>query len=70
MYDHITHIGCTNIVFAVRFYCSVLATLNSSNDDVVKVILLPHSHNDPGWLLTFDGYYMQRTATVIQGSML
>lgn len=29
--------------------------------DVVKVILMPHSHNDPGWLYTYDSYYSLKT---------
>ncbi|CAF0778226.1 unnamed protein product [Adineta steineri] len=36
-----------------------------SSNDKLKVILMPHSHCDPGWLHTFEGYFNQATKQII-----
>lgn len=38
----------------------------NKSEEVVTVILMPHSHNDPGWLLTFDDYHNSRNLVMFE----
>jgi len=41
------------------------APVAAQADDLLTVHIIPHSHCDPGWLNTFEGYYVSEVKTVL-----
>ncbi|KAK3092289.1 hypothetical protein FSP39_000825 [Pinctada imbricata] len=42
-----------------------MVTVSSWQPKVLKVIIVPHSHQDPGWLFTYDDYYRMSARKVL-----
>jgi alpha-mannosidase II len=36
-----------------------------TKDKKLKIIVVAHSHNDPGWLMTFEQYFQERTKYIL-----
>ena len=46
-----------------------LGLKNVSNSKPLKIIVVPHSHNDPGWLWTLNMYYESRTKNILTSTV-
>lgn len=61
-----------HILFTFLFALSLCASGALAREETVKAFLIPHSHCDPGWLETYEGYhshFVERILTEVMNSL-
>jgi hypothetical protein len=72
MFGRFSSCHATAIVILALFFVAARAVpitsfspLPPSSDETITIHLIPHSHCDPGWLLTADQYFSSQVQSII-----
>lgn len=61
---------CLMIFIITSFVCSTFLSEKNNEEDTINVHVIPHTHDDAGWVLTIQEYYDQRVKNILDNMMV
>ena len=57
------------VIFSIAF-SSFLSQKTSQDEEVINVHVIPHTHDDAGWIMTMQEYYDRRVKNILDNMMV